>query len=519
MKSSKLIIFCALLTTGFISCIDDESELGEKAIPELTIAGDSEKMEVLNFNLGTDCVIRPDITYKGASEENLTYTWRIGTYTPATTYDPAYKGELGEVVSNERDLTYFFTEGGSYYAHLVVTDGLVGQAMDYRININRTFEEGYVLVSTDENDNGNVAFVKIMTPEEVSAGIEQVYMEHCIERMNDGVSEKGLRNVVLGTITWPSTISRIIAATDEKCYFLDPNRFTIISEIDYTSVHPGFKATHFVYDDYSPYAYDANLKKYVHLEMQYMFGHENNNYKGMAFDDFVLSSYLAFGRAAQRVLFVNYNPASVAQYDAYAPYYGLDTYFPSTNEMLADEELLATFMGEEQNPSDYTTPMYILSCSKSNPNLLSLYTYTPSQEVPYISPGNNISKQECLLTDDMAKPAQGTRFVSSPSYHRFFYSVDNNVYVFLPQNTFTLPKKSNAAISFPANEVVTFMSVNIPTEELYVATYDTTVGRGNFYIYDTGDVRADNQTSPAPKASHKNCADKIIGILYKPSIQ
>lgn len=339
-------------------------------------------------------------------------------------------------------------------------------------------------------------------------------MEHCMEQMNEGVSEKGLRNVILGTVSWPTTINRVIASVEDKCYFLDPNTFTIISEIDYTDVFPGFKASKFVYDTYNPYAYDANLKKFVHLELQYMFGYEYKYYVGAAFDDFFINTYLSWGRATVATLFANYEPAEVFEFNAYASYYELPNCFPSTLNMLTGEELLATFMGEEMNSSTYNTPIYIITRSKMNPDVVSLWTKNTGS---YIAP-EYFSKQECELTDGMALPKAGTAFVSSPTYHRFFYAVDNNVYVMLMENTFSLPNKSATAISFPTNEEITYMSVNIDTEELYVATYDTTTKRGNFYIYDTADVRADNQTSPAPKKAYRNCADRISSILYKPRV-
>ena len=62
------------------------------------------------------------------------------------------------------------------------------------------------------------------------------------------------------------------------------------------------------------------------------------------------------------------------------------------------------------------------------------------------------------------------------------------------------------------------MDLDISTEEIYVATYDVTKKRGNFYIYDAKDVRTDNQGKVSPKAVHKDCADKIVSILYKKSV-
>lgn len=510
MKRKLYILACAMFALTFNACIDDDSGMGGNVLPELTIAGDKENMSVYNFDLGTNCVISPEITYKGGTESELTYTWSIGTY------NNSIKGEAEEV-STERNLNYFFTKGGSYYAHLVVTDGKVGQAMDYRININRTFEEGYVLVSANESGEGNLTFVKIMTPEEEAAGASQVYMEHCLKSMNNDLSESTLRNAVLGTATTSTggSVDRLLVSTADKCYFLDPNTFTAISEIDYASTYPGFKATHFIPDDYSPYAYDSSMKKFVHLDMAFMFSYEYNYYLGNSFDDFYLSQYTQWGSSVTKTLFVNYNPSVVAEFNAYAPWYGLDTYFPSTENLLAKDEILSTFVSEEYDEVNYSLPTHILTRSTEDPNIIRLYS---QDTYSYTFAETDFAAVECTLTADMALPKQGTRFVSSATYHRYFYAVDNSIYVFLRNNAFTLPKKNEAAITFADDKEVTYLSVNAETEELYVAVYNKTSKRGSFYIFNTADVRADNQSSATPKKSFKNCADKISSVLYKPSI-
>ena len=85
--------------------------------------------------------------------------------------------------------------------------------------------------------------------------------------------------------------------------------------------------------------------------------------------------------------------------------------------------------------------------------------------------------------------------------------------------TMQLPSKEKAAINIPAGEELTFMDIHTITngEELLVATDDKSTGRGNVYIYDVRDVRTDNP-NPSPKASYKNCADRITSIMYKPRI-
>lgn len=134
------------------------------------------------------------------------------------------------------------------------------------------------------------------------------------------------------------------------------------------------------------------------------------------------------------------------------------------------------------------------------------------------SGAEDIKKLEFVITDETAIPVAGTKFVFSPTYNRHFFPIKNQIYVCLAGSDNPLPKKSEYAINYPENEVITFLDVNLDTEELYVATYDQTNKRGNFYIYNTEDVRTDNQGNVSPKATHKNCADRITSVLYKPSI-
>ena len=56
LKISVLVSF--FLMCGLSSCIDDESSMGGLPVPQLEIAGSaSEKLPVLNFDLGVECVI------------------------------------------------------------------------------------------------------------------------------------------------------------------------------------------------------------------------------------------------------------------------------------------------------------------------------------------------------------------------------------------------------------------------------------------------------------------------------
>ena len=498
----------AMLSMTLTACVTDDSSEGGNTIPQLNVKGaDSDEMTTYNFYLGNDCVISPDITYSGGNEENLKYSWKIGTMANGL------MGKLEEV-SNERDLKYTFTSGGTYYAHFTVSDGLVGKAVNYRININRTFEEGYLLTSTDADGKGNLAFVKILTPEEVAEGQKQVVIEHSLETMNKGYSEQGLLSAVIGTVTWPKTIKRVLVSTDKHCYVVDPNNFTIITDIKYEDLYPGFKATHFMPDAYTPWAYDSSTKKFAHINLTYMFPYEYQYYKGCNAEDFVTCKYMSWGSESVYTFFNNYSQNKVAMFSSYAPYFGIDTYFPDTDNLLEGQQLITSFYGTQPG-SNYITPTYIMARDEATGNI----TLWSNSADSYYYINSNFSRQDFTPTASSAIPEKGSRLVASASYQRYYYAVGNCVYVLLTTTDFVLPEKSQYALQFGSNEEITYMDVNMKTDELYVATYDNGSKRGNFYIYDCKDVRLDNAAAAKPKAEYKSCAGRITNIIYKPSIQ
>ncbi len=131
----------------------------------------------------------------------------------------------------------------------------------------------------------------------------------------------------------------------------------------------------------------------------------------------------------------------------------------------------------------------------------------------------DFSGQSLTPTSETAMPEQGARFVYSSKYDRHYYSIGNKVYVYLSNNKFALPDKNQFAIQYGADEDVTFMDVNLSTDELYVATYNKASKRGSFRIYDCKDVRTDNSGAVQPKKEYKDCCGKITYLIYKPSIQ
>ncbi len=497
-----------LLSLCMSSCIDDESVEGNmSSLSTLTIKGsDDTTMPTYNFDLGEDVVITPEITYDG-DESNLSYKWQMGTYTNGQ------KGKLAEV-STERNLVTKVKVGGSYYFHLTVTDGKVGQSMDYKVNLNRSFEEGYLLTSFDSDGKGNLTFIKIPTPEEIAADKKIVPVEHCMELMNDGISEADLVKAVCGSANlWDgktsSVLKRILVSTKDYCYFLDPNNFTVLSEIKYADLYPGFKASVFMTDSWMPYAYDKDLKKFAHLNLKYMFPYEYEYFKGGESEDYILCKYSSWGSETSRTFFMNYTNNQVAIFSSYAPWFGINSYFPNAGKLLEGQKLITAFGNGDGSTA------YIMS---QNETTGAVNLWANSNSYYYIN-DTDFSGQSLTPTSETAMPEQGARFVYSSKYDRHYYSIGNKVYVYLSNNKFALPDKNQFAIQYGADEDVTFMDVNLSTDELYVATYNKASKRGSFRIYDCKDVRTDNSSAVQPKKEYKDCCGKITYLIYKPSIQ
>lgn len=518
MKSKNIFAIVALslgLSLGFSSCVSDDSTDGTRELPQLSIKGsDATTLPIYNVYLSRECHLKPEITYNG-NESDLKYNWQVGTYANGV------KGQLKEV-STEPELKYVFPEGGSYYVHLAVTDGKVGQVVEYQVNVNRIFEEGYLLTSTDADGKGNLSFVKMMTPEEIAEGNTEMVVEHCLSSQNEGISEDGLVKAVQGSVTFPNDVTRILVSTKDHCYFLDPNDFTVIQSIAYDELYPGFQATTFMQDAYAPYAYDKNMKKTAHLNLTYMFPYEYSYFKDFSTEEIILCNYLDYKEdAAPKTFYLDYNKAQVSIFSVmtnnntsewYKPYYR-GTNFPNTGDLLQGQKLLTAFVGFGKQ--EYGGVSYILSQGENGNNV----TLWKNSSTAYYIDAKDFKKETITVDANTAVPAQGARFVGSPVYNRYFYPVDNCVYVYLPQNAFVLPNKDQYAIKFSENEEVTYMDTNFDTEELYVATFDKQTQRGNFYIYDCKDVTTNNKGNIQPKEVHKSCAGRISYLMYKPSIQ
>lgn len=510
------------MTCALTACIDDNSTYGGDLIPGLSVtttATDPDKLPEVNFNFGDECVITPQVNYTGSAP--LSYEWSVGTY------NNGIKGEL-EVVSHEPVLRHYFPSGGSYYAHLDVTDGTVGIVQEYQVNINRTFEQGYIIVSNDREGYGNLTFIKDLTAEDKEQGISSIVMEHSVENMNEGVRKENLVGVTILRASWPQPgYTRVVASYGSMSYFLDPNTFMTISTIDHDKVIPGFKGSILI-GGTNAMVYDSSKQRYITLIGADMIGVERTDaYKGVAFDALFFDTYYSYGTQSFDNYFVRRSPFSIFFVSAYAGGVVDDTSMPPIDgkPVFEGHSLINAFKGiTDFYEVDYGwgpmqmdySPCVVLTKEESTGKyyLTRLMGFGPyDMEMAFKG------RAEIQVTANTAIPDVEGPLAFASAYDRFYYTSGNSVYVMTmkSKDEANWPDKNQAALTYPANEEITYMTVNADTNELIVATADKSTGRGNVYFYNVADVRTDAPNA-ATTAKYTNCADRISYIVYKPRV-
>lgn len=503
------------------SCIDDDSTYGvESTIPTLAVngasAGDGEAA-VVNGYFGREFVIEPVIDYDGDRE--LQYEWSVAKS------EGGAKGDL-QVVSRDPVFRYDFPEGGTWIVQLKLTDGVVGIAQEYKAQVNRTFEAGYCVVSNNAAGEGNLVFLKEMTPEELDEGIEPIVMDDVLGLVCHEETKDEIVGIRVLKLTWPATVTRISVCTSTHCYYLDPSSFTEMSSINYQGVIGGFKAKSYIGFSAKTRAYDPVLKKYVTVDAADMMPYEDSAWKDHAFDAFFGGHYESWGNVNFENYFVQRSPLKVYnQYmkysDDYSEVYDLwgcsDEVTYEGKTLFDGEELVTAFMGEGYAEGwSNVYPAYFITRTIGGG---SYYFTRLSDFGSYSMTPVAVEKRAAIDATADNIPADDSQVALSSKFSRFYYYNGNHVYVMLVSSDVPrLPSASEWALEYPADEEVTFIGIDNESQKgeevLMVATVNKSTGRGNVYFYDVRNVRTDNPGA-APTATYLDCADRISEVMYK----
>ncbi len=495
MKYRNLLAVVLLSSLSF-SCVNDDSEIGGATFPEVSISGSElTTMQIFSVDLGTPCVITPNLVYEnGCQPSDLKYLWSIGSYNT----ESQVKGELKEV-STEPVFNYVFPQGGSYYVHLNVTNGLSGDVIDYQVNVDRSFEEGVLIVSENEAGIGNISFIKTLTEEEIAGGKQHAVLEHCVASMNEGIDMRGLLGAGSTMLQYGSSERTFIVALKDKSYLLDPSTFALVATSNYTEAMEGYEASSFFMYDYyggQPTLFSKDKKRMMQIDRQFGYAFIPSSAIYQIESDCVLPGYTYFTSQdwyMNSPIGIRYAASEVYSFGGYS----------EMKWTLNDRDIISAF----KNTAQYSSDIFVISRKSNDPNVLCQEHCTIEYDADY-----NVSfvalEMEHELTEGEVLPEKETVFCYDQTYNVCYYITNGKLYAYYPNNP-ELSFPTTATLDFGAEEV-TSVTLNEMKKELYIGTYDSVTKRGSVYIYDSGNVKKDKE-----KLGFKACTDKIKHISYK----
>lgn len=499
----KITCLLLLFAVGLTACVDDDSTGATVPLPELSITGsDSETMPVYNVYYGDELTIDPGVK---ASSENLTYTWAYGTYTEVTSGN-FQKGEL-TTISNDPVLHYAFPAEGVYYVHLTVTDGMVGDVMEYQVNVNNYYQQGILVVANSTDGQGNLGFIKELTSEDIDEGMTWHVDEHCLEAENPDLEMRTLIGADrTNAATSPYEQNPIlIVALEDRCLYVNSTTFEVNSYSNYDEIFTGFRATHFLSaDSYAsyPFVYDKDMGESIHMQKAYWFiySHSNDIFH-YPYDD-VLTGYTWQSSINSKTLDPVYVDYSIPEIYANNSMFGRF----GTEDLLEGKNLLMVVRETSG------TNLHVVAQSKENALELTQYTLTQAYNDDWTGVLFNVNSETTYTatTGDGIPPA-GTHIALSQTYQVGFYPIDNSFYAYYLFNASPM-LPTTPLITYPEGEEITCLNVNVATNELYVGTYTAATERGNIYIYNIADLTSGNLQ---PTYEFPQSTDRIVDIRYK----
>lgn len=500
----------------FAACNRDDSTGIIRSVSEITIQDETEE---LNVNFGFELVRKAKVS-QTIPDIPLTYEWAAAPYTSETATDTL------KVISEEEELHYTFRQRGKHRLRLKVFNGDEAVFKDYTVWVNAAFEEGVMMLAEDENGEGNLSFLKTLTPEEIEAGVEEKILEHCFSTVNPGVDMKNPVGFVKILLDYGSSNKKFIMVMQDKIYFADPSTLELIGTTPINGDYAGEKARTFVASDYYgcyPFIQTEN-GKIIHVEKKFNFLYNNTsalyqNANAGLYEDMITQTSIANAKVGieTTVFFLNYSTSTITTTYGYFP-------IVESKEMFKDEDIITIF---KENNIPTQSKVYAITSSKKDKNELIIrnISFQPTQDYSDCDMIAN-SKYSYTLNSGDKCPAQGIQFVGCSTYGMAFWHEGSEIYAWnylnpeskLP-NTPVIDIKqadnagSNVEITYitTSNALVNRVPINID-QWLYVGVYDKDTKRGSLYIYDCTKI---GQPGLKPYKQFDNQTDRIKFITDK----
>ncbi|TRX63309.1 PKD-like family lipoprotein [Carboxylicivirga sp. M1479] len=486
----RLMMFVLGTTVLFTACFKDDTTLADKEIPLIEV--DADKTE-FNIGIGDYVTIDPQATQSFGDQE-LNYEWAL------------IEDEELEVISEEPVLNYQFIRLGSHHIRLKVTNNDGGIIQDYSVNVITPYQEGIIVLSTNEQGQSDLSFLKTLTPEEEAEGVVPSFETGVFSRINTNYT-------LSKAVDMDFTEERISISTQDNgsMWMLDSRTLTVISEEAFMNEIPGFSPLKMVGRQ--------NIR-----EGQIGYRQWDDNYV-LSADGRVYGYSAGLNEVFESVRLNNQVNYSIVHGYEYNIYFGQDKepYYSNRLYAVDIENDIVYYMGDAGYVGyNNSGPLFVnasidiinILCKETSSTDGALYVIGKGKEansnqvfVVLLQP-NNMSRATGYYTYEQAEDlsiTQATDLKYNLKYNRVYYFNGNRVYQWYATTNSNepLPTIDESILELDAGLEITSMEYSEDYTLMYLGVNNPALGEmsGCVYVYDIQSM---------------DLLNKYEGIAYKP---
>lgn len=213
-----------------------------------------------------------DIDVRSANDNELTYEWAVGPIDKEKGFPIMTDTTF---ISDRKDLDYAFNRIGDFVLRLKVDNGETIVFRYYNLRVTTGVDEGIVVLSADDRDDGYLSFIKTRTPDEIRDGSREFWLD-VVSEMNPDYALKHPNDMYLSYSSEYDAASLIVILSDGdgSIIKMDPRTFLVAARNKLGDYGAGLKPLRIVgeattlskalFDAYAAYILgsDGNLYRY-----------------------------------------------------------------------------------------------------------------------------------------------------------------------------------------------------------------------------------------------------------------
>ncbi|MND39949.1 hypothetical protein D3C80_306790 [compost metagenome] len=463
MKYLSRYLLIALVVLSQISCDKDDTLQDTRAISEIGVVFNEIKDPIVNMDKNQVLTIDPVITQTEKDKE-LTYEWEVN-----------YK-----VFSTEKKLVYPCSKIGTYTIRLNVSNADGSTFKSFKLNVNSAYEEGLLVLTEDENGEGDLAFMRKFSQAEIADGKVESFVNNCFTLNNPGLK--------LGKA--PTDIAKrlqqvyITSKGEKKVYLINNKTFELEATVAAPDI-PGFKPLKINVPD--------NLGRSAVVLC------EQGKIYNLAVLEFLVSPDTKYPTNVIEKTTFGFDLNDTYHYfwdNTTSKIHQVSAYSKSDSKTEFQGRNMVQFFYADA-PVYADAAFYVISHSSENPSIYSKTVYS-----------KNLStiKEKTDLTGGIASALNSNSILEvNTAYKKLLYTNGNKIYSWFYTGT-----DSPVTAFITVDEgVITGMTQSTDGKLLYVGLYNASASglKGSIYVY--------NMDTGALIAKHVGVMDKPVKLFYK----